>query len=127
MYNGYKTFEDIKARQMAREFTKKIYEITKKFPRDEIYCLISQMRRAAISISSNLSEGYGRFFYQENIQYCRIARGSVNEVISQIYVALDEKYITEQDFMTLYEYGRILEKAINGYILFLEQQKKKFA
>ena len=67
--------------------------MTKKFPKEELYCLVSQIRRAAISVHSNVAEGYGRYNFQENIQFCRIARGSINEVLDQLYAALDEKYI----------------------------------
>ena len=125
MYSGHKTFEDVKAWQLAREFRKKIYKITKKFPKDELYVLTSQIRRAVISIGSNIAEGYGRYSFQENIQFCRIARGSVNEVLDQLHVALDESYITKEEFDELYKEGRELEKAINGYISFLKQQKAK--
>jgi len=126
MYRNYKTYEDIKAWQLAREYRRKIYKITKKFPKEEIYVLTSQMRRAAISITSNIAEGYGRYSYQENIQFCRTSRGSVNEVLDQLYVALDENYITKEEFNNLYKEGREVEKAINGYISFLKKQKNNF-
>jgi four helix bundle protein len=123
MYNNYRTFEDVKAWQIGREFRKKIYEITKRFPKSELYCLLSQIRRAAVSITSNIAEGYGRYSFQENTQFCRISRGSVNEVLDQLYVALDEKYITQEEFDNLYKLGREVEHAINGYINFLNSQK----
>lgn len=110
---------------MGREFRKKIYKITKKFPKEETFILITQIRRSANSITSNIAEGYGRYSWQENIQFCRTARGSVNEVLDQLYTALDENYITKKEFECLYQKGREVEKAINGYISFLEQQKKK--
>jgi len=116
------SFEDVKAWQLAREFRKEIYKITKGFPREELYCLVSQIRRAAISIHSNIAEGYGRYSYQENIRFCRVARGSLNEVLDQLYVALDEKYIIQELFNTLYNRGREVEKAINGYIGFLKSK-----
>jgi four helix bundle protein len=121
--NKKHSFEDVKVWQLAREFRKKIYNITKNFPRDELYCLKSQIRRAAISIHSNIAEGYGRYSFQENIQFCRISRGSLNEVLDQLYVALDEKYIILETFDELYNEGRNLEIAINGYIGFLKSQK----
>ncbi|MEA3272208.1 MAG: four helix bundle protein [Patescibacteria group bacterium] len=124
MYNNYRTFEDIKAWQLGREFRKKIYKITRKFPKDELYVLTSQIRRAVISITSNIAEGYGRYSYQENIQFCRISRGSTNEVLDQLYTALDEGYIKQQEFNSLYQEGRDVEYAINGYINFLKNQKK---
>lgn len=120
------SFEDVKAWQLAREFRRNIYNITKIFSRDEMYCLTSQIRRAAISIHSNIAEGYGRYYFQENIQFCRVARGSVNEVLDQLYVALDEGYISKEAFDSIYIEGRNVEAAINGYIIFLEDQQKKY-
>lgn len=119
----YKTFENIKAWQLSREFNKEIYVIIRKFPRDEKFVLGQQMQRAVVSISSNIAEGFGRYSYQENIQFCRIARGSVNEILSQLHIALDEKYIIEQEFNNLYKKGREIEKSINGYIAFMKNQK----
>lgn len=124
--NKKHSFEDVKAWQLAREFRKNIYSITKNFPRDELYCLTSQIRRAAISVHSNIAEGYGRFNFQENIQFCRVARGSLNEVLDQLYTALDEKYIDEIIFNNIYIKGRNVEAAINGYIIFLKDQQNKY-
>ncbi|MDD5071462.1 MAG: four helix bundle protein [Patescibacteria group bacterium] len=120
------SFEDIKAWQLARNFRRDIYKITKIFPREELYCLTSQMRRAAISIPSNIAEGYGRYNFQENIQFCRTARGSLIEVLDQLYVALDESYINQEKFDNLYNEGKNAERAINGYIGFLKEQQLKY-
>lgn len=120
------SFENVKAWQLARNFRKDIYNITKYFPKEELYCLTSQIRRAAISIHSNIAEGYGRYNFQENIQFCRIARGSANEVIDQLYIALDEEYIDAESFNNLYIQGRNVEAAINGYIIFLKEQQDKY-
>ncbi|MFH1522380.1 MAG: four helix bundle protein [Patescibacteria group bacterium] len=116
-------FEDVKAWKSAREFRKHIYRITKEFPKEEMYCLTSQIRRAAISIHSNIAEGYGRYSYQENIQFCRTARGSLNEVLDQLYVAHDEKYISQNEFNFLYDAGRNTEYDINCYIGFIKKQQ----
>jgi len=121
----YKRFEDLKAWQLAREFRKSIYLITKSFPKSEEYILSSQIKRAAISITANIAEGHGRYYYQENIQFCRIARGSINEVLDHLYTALDEKYITQQAFDKLYKQGREVEQVLNGYISYLGKQKSK--
>ncbi|MBU0880122.1 MAG: four helix bundle protein [Patescibacteria group bacterium] len=128
MYNeSFKkhSFEDVKAWQLAKNFRKNIYFVSKYFPKEELYCLTSQIRRAAISIHSNIAEGYGRYNFQENIQFCRIARGSINEVLDQLYVALDTDYITKEEFNNLYNEGREVELVINGYIGFLKRQKEK--
>lgn len=108
---------------MGREFRKAIYQITKTFPKTEQYALTSNIRRASISITSNIAEGHGRYYYQENIQFCRISRGSLNEVLDNLYTALDEKYINQTEFDKLYAQGREAEKVLNGYIGYLERQK----
>ncbi len=126
MYNeNFKkhSFEDVKAWKTARIFRTNIYNITKLFPDIEKYCLTAQIRRAAISIHSNIAEGYGRYSFQENIQFCRISRGSLNEVLDQLYVALDENYIAEDIFNNLYKEGRNVEIDINCYIGFLKSQQ----
>ena len=74
---GYKTFEDLEAYKLAREFRKKIFGLIRMLPDEEKYNLVNQMRRAATSLTNNIAEGHGRFHYQENIQFCRQARGSL--------------------------------------------------
>lgn len=76
-----KTFEDLKVYQKARQLRVKIYRLIKKLPKSEDFNLISQMKRAALSLTNNLAEGYGRYNYQEKIQFCRQARGSAYEII----------------------------------------------
>ena len=85
--------------------------------------LTSQLRRSSRSVSDNIAEGYGRFHYQENIQFCRISRGSLCESLNQIITANDENYIDE---ITLNEYRVLFEKTkslINGYINYLSKAK----
>ena len=120
-----KRFEDLKVWQLSRTFRREIYDISRKFPKEEMYVLTSQIRRAAISITSNIAEGYGRYYYQENIQACRIARGSVNEVLDHLYTTLDEMYIAKEKFNYLYEKGREVEKTLNGYIGYLLRESEK--
>ena len=120
----YQRFEDLKIWQLARVFRKKIYELTKKFPKEELYVLTSQTRRAVYSITANIAEGYGRYHYKENIQACRISRGSLNEVLDHLYTALDNGYMSQISFQQLYSEGRHLEKVLNGYIGFLERKAK---
>ncbi len=124
-YQTVRTFEDLTCWKSGREFRKEIYKISEKFPKEEQYHLTAQIRDAAVSITANLAEGFGRYHYQENIQCCRISRGSTNEVLDHLYTALDEKYISKKDFDRLYKQGREVERAINGYIGFLQGQLKK--
>lgn len=121
----YKRFEDLKVWQLARKFRQEIYVLSKIFPKEEMFALTTQIRRAVYSITSNIAEGHGRYHYQENIQFCRTSRGSLNEVLDHLYTALDNGYIEEKDFQKLYDKGREIEKILNGYISFLQRESAK--
>ena len=107
----------------GKEIRQKISELIKTFPDHEKYDLVSQMRRASRSVTHNIAEGYGRFHFQENIQYCRTSRGSLYELIDQVDFAESEKYITLEVAHQLEK--ELLEniKIINGYIRYLNNAK----
>jgi four helix bundle protein len=113
--------DDFELYQLAREYRKKIYAILKQLPSDERYCLDKQMRRAVVSITNNIAEGHGRWHFQENIQYCRIARGSVDEIIDDLNVCLDQEYCDQQVVQSLKREGYELIRRINGYIAYLRR------
>ena len=119
--------EDFELYKTAREFRKMVYEVLKVLPREEKHNLASQMRRAAVSISNNIAEGHGRWHHQENIQFCRISRGSIEEIIDDFNVCLDEGYCPGFDLIQLKKEGYDLIRKINGYIAYLKknQQGKK--
>lgn len=85
--------------------------------------MVDDMKRAARSTTHNISEGFGRFHFQENVQFCRISRGSLYELIDQLITSLDDEYITREE----YEEGReLISKALpilNGYINYLSKRK----
>lgn len=118
------SFEDLECWKTSREpriFVSK--KIIPTFPKDEKFSLHSQLKRSSRSVGDNISEGYGRFHYQENIQSCRMARGSLHESLNQVITAFDENYI---DAETLGEFRKIFEKTkalLNGYINYLKRQK----
>ena len=113
-------FEDIKAWQKARELVKSTYEITSKedFARD--YSLKDQIRRASISVMSNIAEGFSRQTDREFIQFLHVAKGSISEVQSQLYVALDLKYISEATFKELYEPLEETIRLVSGFVRYLK-------
>ncbi len=110
-------FEDIQSWKMAREVTKSIYEITSAgdFSRD--FGLRDQIRRAAVSVMSNIAEGFERGGDKEFMNFLSIAKGSCGEVRSQLYVALDQNYIASEQFKTIYkdldETGRLIAGLMN--------------
>ena len=95
-------FEDVDAWKLARELTKEIYRLTSQglFAKD--WGLKDQIQRAVVSIGSNIAEGHGRRGNREMVKFLWIAKGSASEVQSQLYVALDMKYITQDQFDKLY-------------------------
>ena len=117
------TFEDLEIWQLARDFRKKISGLIKKFPSIEKFRLADQMARASRSVTANIAEGYGRYHYQENIQFCRQARGSLYEMIDHLTVALDEKHISDELFEELKGEAFIIVKRLNGYIQYLNKKK----
>jgi four helix bundle protein len=88
-------FRELDVWKEAREFRKNVSLVTKKFPEYEKYKLNNQLIRASRSITANIAEEYGRFHYQENIQYCRQARGSLMECLEHFICAHDEGYIDQ--------------------------------
>jgi len=113
-------FQDPVTWRFARNLRAKVYAICNRFPREETFALSSQMRRAAVSVSANIAEGYGRFSYQENIRYCRQSRGSVYELREHPTRAFDAGYTTQS------EYAEIDALAvINAYMRSTRSKKQK--
>jgi four helix bundle protein len=119
-----KSFEDLPVWQDARKFTNKIYSLTKTFPREENYGLSSQITRATVSIMSNIAEGFDRYSVKEFINFLIIARGSISEAQSDLYIALDLKYINQEEFQETYKQSKNLGKQINGLIKYLRTKGK---
>ena len=119
LMSDIKTFEDLECWKKARRLRIKISELAKPFPNDEKFGLTSQIVRAIRSVSHNIAEGYGRFHFRENAQFCRTSRGSLYEVLDQVIVANEEGYITENVLKEIRK--DILEniKILNGYINYL--------
>ena len=119
------SFEKLEVYIMARNFRKKIYQLSKELPDDEKYNLVIQMRKAALSITNNIAEGHGRYHYQENIQFLRQSRASLEETIDDINVCIDEKYAEENRLNNLKKDGYELIKKINGYIKYLRTKREE--
>jgi four helix bundle protein len=114
-------FEDIEAWKKGRELRKAIYNVSKsgKFAAD--FGLRDQIRRASVSITSNIAEGFERGGNREFIQFLSHSKGSCGEVRDQLYVALDEQYISQQQFETLYNSALEISRMISGFIKYLQQ------
>ena len=118
-----KNFEDLETWKAARGFRNEISKLVKTFPEKEKFRLTDQLIRSSRSITANISEGHGRFHYQENIQFCRQARGSLTETLDHLICAVDENYIDEKTLTSFREKYVYYLKLINGYILYLKKRK----
>ena len=119
-----KNFKDLEIWKKARELRNEVSTLTKSFPKEEKYMLVSQMVRASRSVTANIAEGYGRYHYQENIQFCRQSRGSLTELQDHLTVAVDEGYIeTEVEFKLDHRIEECI-RLLNGYIRFLNNSKE---
>lgn len=115
-------FEDIQAWKRGRELAKAVYAVTRKgeFARD--FGLRDQIRRAAVSIISNIAEGFSRQTDKKFVQFLHVAKGSASEVQSQLYIALDLGYICQEEFDTLYGQADEVGKVIFGFVSYLREQ-----
>lgn len=118
-----KTFEDLEVWRVCRDLRQKIFKITEIFPAEERHRLTNQLRRAAISATANIAEGYGRFHYQENIQFCRQSRGSLYEILDHLTTSFDQTYISEESFKDLKAQVLTGIRLLNGYLRMLQKSK----
>jgi len=117
----FQRFEEIEAWQKARELTREIYHISKNIQFSKDYGLREQIRRASISIMSNIAEGFERSGTTEFIQFLAIAKGSAGEVKSQLYVAFDQGYINKETFNQLSALCTEVNQMIAGLIHYLRK------
>lgn len=110
------SFTNLIAWQKGHELVLAIYKLTKTFPKEETYSLIDQMHRCAISITSNIAEGFSRKSYREKIQFYSMALGSTTELQNQLLVSKDIGYITKDQFMEIALLTVEVHKLINGLI-----------
>ena len=109
-----KSFTDLIAWQEAHKLVILVYKATKNFPREEMFVLIAQIKRAAISISSNIAEGFSRNSAKDKCQFYSIAQGSLTELQNQLLIARDLKYLTENDFQNIAQQTVRVSKLISG-------------
>jgi four helix bundle protein len=117
--NGIKkiqSFTDLDAWKEGHKLVLMIYQTTKNFPKDEIFGLTNQIRRCAVSITSNIAEGFSRQSYKEKIQFYHISLGSVTELQNQILIARDVEYVLPAVFANIAEKSVQVHKIINGLI-----------
>ena len=121
----FKNFEEIDAWKEARELVATIYNLSDQEPFSNDYSLKDQIGRASVSTMSNIAEGFERDGKREFIQYLSIAKGSVGEVRSQIYVALDRAYINRNEFDATSEMATNTARMLSGLIGYLKKSNIK--
>lgn len=94
-------YRSLRAYQESKELVKQVYELLKKFPKEEQYALCDQLRRSVISVPSNIAEGMGRYSTKEQVHFLEIAFGSLMEVSAQMDVACDLAYVTNEDLKSI--------------------------
>lgn len=102
--------------QEARKLANIIYTISKQFPREEVYGITNQMKRCAVSVPSNIAEGCGRQTSKDTIQFLHISRGSLYELETQFFIALDQKYMAEEQFNQVFELIQSCKRLRDGFI-----------
>lgn len=121
----YKHFYELPVYKCCREFRKKISDLVRNhFPKTENFLLKSQVLDSSRFVTANIAEGFGRFHYQENIQFCRMSRGSLDETLEHIITAYDDKYITKDILSDINKDYKECLKQLNSYIKYLKTAKQ---
>ncbi len=119
------SFEDLEVYKLARRLSDRVGQLVKKLPVAEEYNLKHQMRRAKLSMTNNIAEGFGRYHYQENIQFCRESRGSICELIDDFNECYASGYTDENETDELKSEAYHLIKVLNGYVASNKRQKAR--
>ncbi len=125
MAEGDRGLETLQVWQKAMSLAKDVYEnALPALPAEEKWALKEQLRRSVQSVPANIAEGYGRFYYQESIRFCYIARGSREETFSHLTLAQQIGYLSSETHRKLAQEIDELRRMLNGYINFLKQSKR---
>ncbi len=109
----------------SKDFAVRIYrEVLPILPPEEKWGLNQQIRRSATSVPANIAEGYGRFYYQDNVRFCYNARGSLEETLSHLVFCHEVEFIPAAIYDPLEQEGAEIGKMLNGYIAYLKQSKQ---
>ena len=120
---SFRTFEDLEAYKSARAFRVSMYAASRRLPPFEKFELASQVRRAAVSLTNNIAEGHGRWHFLDHIKFVLQARGSLEELLDDVNVCEDEKYLPPSEIAGLKQSGWHVRKLINGYLRYLRDRK----
>jgi len=114
-------YTDLDVWKESRKLVSMIYVLVVKFPEDERFALTSQLKRAAVSVPSNIAEGVGRQHNKEKIQFLYISRGSLYEIETQLFLALDQGFVSKKELEGIFAQLTSCKKLIQGYINYLKK------
>jgi four helix bundle protein len=109
-----KSFTDLNAWKEGHKLVLSVYSLTKKFPKEEVFALSNQMRRCAVSVTSNIAEGFSRQTAKEKVQFYSIAQGSVTELQNQLIISRDVSFILQEEFSHVAALSVDVHKLISG-------------
>ncbi|KKP46107.1 MAG: 23S ribosomal protein [Candidatus Woesebacteria bacterium GW2011_GWA1_33_30] len=118
-------FTDLEVWKNSHELTIFIYKITKSFPKEEVFGITSQIRRASVSIESNIAEGFSRFHFKDRLNFYYQSRGSASEVQTQLLIVKDLKYISAEDFKKAFDLAQKVLIILSGLIKSTENMTRK--
>lgn len=119
----FRTFEDLDVYKSGREFRKKMYAVARRLPDFEKFGLASQIRRAAVSLTNNMAEGHGRYHFADQVRFFLASRGSLQELVDDLNVGDDEKYLEETEVTELKDKAWHVHGLINGYLRYPRDRK----
>ncbi|MEH6307882.1 four helix bundle protein [Olivibacter sp. CPCC 100613] len=125
MNEQIKSYTELEVWRRTKDLVKEIYLSTNHFPKEEMFGLVNQMRRCAVSIPSNIAEGCGRNYTKDSIQFFFIARGSLYELETQIHLSFDLNFINQQKLEMLLDQLLHARKLLNGFIRYYQQLNNK--
>lgn len=120
-------FTDLEAWKLGHELVLEIYRVTKMFPVAERFGIIDQLRRAAISITANIAEGWGRFHFADCVRFYHQSRGSLAEVENFLILSKDLKFLSVPEFERLYDQAERCFQVLNGLIRSVERTRRSFS
>jgi four helix bundle protein len=116
------SYTEMEVWKKSRSLVKKVYDVTNQYPKEEMYGLTMQIRRAPVSIASNIAEGIGRNYFKDTIQFLYISRGSAYELETQMFLSLDLKYVDNERFSEIIDLITECKKLLNGTINYYDKK-----
>src|SRR3990167_4237956 len=118
-----KSYRDLIVWQKAIQLVTQVYRMTRTLPKEELYGLLAQIRRSAVSIPSNIAEGYGRNSTNDYLRFLQIAMGSLYELQTQLEICLNLEYLSKEEFESIDEQSREIERMLSSLIKKVEASK----